>query len=185
MFPNPSKTSKCVVHKGLWILVWAGGGWACQVRCGAELSEDPSVALQLPSLQICSLHSAEVNLREMPRRLRHGLRPSGDFHRQNSDINCHQALAGVAQLVGHRPPNWKGADSIPGQGTGPGCRFSPQLLYVWWLWRKMSQKGVWVQVCGVVVQVSWAVRPPFVHPLTVQDADTVLIKIDRAWMRHI
>ena len=41
------------------------------------------------------------------------------------------ALTGVTQLVGYHPTRWKVTSSIPGQGTGLGCEFSPQLGSVW------------------------------------------------------
>ena len=36
-----------------------------------------------------------------------------------------RALAGIYQLAGHRPTNWKVAGSIPGQGTYLGCSLVP------------------------------------------------------------
>lgn len=37
------------------------------------------------------------------------------------------APAGVAQVVGHCPANWKAACLIAGQGTCPGCGIGPGL----------------------------------------------------------
>ena len=50
--------------------------------------------------------------------------PWGAFKNDNAN------LAGVAQLVGHRPVNGRVVGSIPSQGTYLGCGFSPLLRHM-------------------------------------------------------